>query len=119
MNRAALFCDETIDYRIPAEPDTGDIVTLRFRTAKDDVDRVDIVICGLDLRIGLKKVENRGQFDYYECKLPVGEQVLHFYFEIKKGNEVCRYNRLGVSEDMKLRRMFRIGSKVRSCTRFS
>ena len=40
MNRAALFCDETIEYRIPAEPDSGDIVTLRFRTAKDDADHI-------------------------------------------------------------------------------
>ena len=108
MNRAALFCDETIDYRIPAEPDTGDIVTLRFRTAKDDADYVCAVICGLNVKIGLKKVESRGKFDYYECKLPVGEDVLYFYFEITRGNEVCRYNRLGVSEDMSLRRMFRI-----------
>ena len=108
MNRAALFCDETIDYRIPAEPDTGDTVTLRFRTAKDDADHVRVVICGLNVRIDLKKVDSRGWFDYYECKLPVGEDILYFYFEITNGNEICRYNRLGVSDDMGLRRMFRI-----------
>lgn len=108
MNRAALFCDETMDYRIPAEPDTGDIVTLRFRTAKDDADYVCVVICGLNLRIGMKKVENRGRFDYYECKFPAGEDVLYFYFEITKRGEVCKYNRLGVSDDMELKRMFRI-----------
>ena len=108
MNRAALFCDETIDYRIPAEPDTGDTVTLRFRTAKDDADYVCVVICGQNVRIGLKKVESRGWFDYYECKLPVGEDALHFYFEITSGEDMCRYNRLGVSDDMGLRRMFTI-----------
>lgn len=108
MNRAALFCDETIDYRIPAEPDSGDIVTLRFRTAKDDADYVSVVICGLDVKIGLQKVETKGLFDYYECKLPVGEENLFFYFEITQGDEVCHYNRLGVSTDKDLRRMFRI-----------
>lgn len=108
MNRAALFCDETIDYRIPAEPDTGDIVTLKFRTAKDDADQVCVVICGSNKKIEMKKVEDRGRFDYYECKLPVEEEVLYFYFEITSGDEVCKYNRLGVSEDMGLKRMFRI-----------
>ena len=108
MNRAALFCDETIDYRIPEEPDAGDIVTLRFRTAKDDADYVCVVICGLNIKIGMKKAESRGRFDYYECKLPVGEDVLYFYYEVTKNDEVCKYNRLGVSEDMELKRMFRI-----------
>ena len=108
MNRAALFCDETIDYRIPAEPDAGEIVTLRFRTAKDDVDDVSAVICDSDKKIKLSKVESRGLFDYYECKLPVGEDVLYFYFEITKKDQICHYNRLGVSEDKALRRMFRI-----------
>lgn len=108
MNRAALFCDETIDYRIPAEPDTGDTVTLRFRTAKDDADYVCAVICGLNVKIGLIKEESRGRFDYYACKLPVGEDVLRFYFEITKDGEICRYTRLGVSDDMDLRRMFTI-----------
>ena len=46
MNRQALFTDETQDYRRPEEPDAGETVTLRFRTAKDDVDRV-FYICSL------------------------------------------------------------------------
>lgn len=108
MNRAALFCDETIEFRIPAEPDSGDIVTLRFRTAKDDVDHVYAVICGQDEKIELEKAETKGLFDYYECKVPVGEDVLYFYFEIKHGDEVRHYNRLGVSDNKSLRKMFRI-----------
>lgn len=108
MNRAALFCDETIEYRIPSEPDAGDIVTLRFRTAKDDVDHISAVICGLDTKIELEKVETKGLFDYYEGKMPIAEEVLYFYFEITHGEEVCHYNRLGVSDNKNLRRMFRI-----------
>ena len=108
MNRAALFCDETIEYRIPAEPDSGDMVTLRFRTAKDDADYVKLVICNKGIKIHLKKVETIGAFDYSECQMPVREEVIYFYFEITSGEDICCYNRLGVSEDMKLRRMFRI-----------
>ena len=71
MNRAALFCDETIEYRIPAEPDAGDIVTLRFRTAKDDVDHIYAVIYDQDQKIELEKVETKGLFDY-SCPDPCG-----------------------------------------------
>ena len=35
-----LHSDETAFYHNPLEPKTGDIVTIRFRTAKDDVDEV-------------------------------------------------------------------------------
>ncbi|MBQ6833208.1 MAG: alpha-glycosidase [Lachnospiraceae bacterium] len=108
MVRAALFCDETIDYRIPEEPDTGDVVTLRFRTAKDDADKVCLIVYEQQLKIELKKVESQGLFDFYECELPVGEAPLHYYFEISKGEDACRYNRLGVSEEMDPKRMFLI-----------
>ena len=40
INKRALFADETLDYRIPEEPEVGEWVTLRFRTKKDNVDRV-------------------------------------------------------------------------------
>ena len=35
INRRALFCDETEDYRIPPEPEEGQLVRLRFRTARN------------------------------------------------------------------------------------
>ncbi len=108
MIRGALFCDETVDYRMPAEPDAGDLVTLRFRTAKHDVDRVSVIICDPQVRIELKKEESRGRFDYYTCKVPVGDQAMRFYFEIAKGREVCHYTRVGVSEERNPRHMFLI-----------
>lgn len=40
INRAALFADENEDFRIPSEPDADQQVTLRFRTARGDVDSV-------------------------------------------------------------------------------
>ena len=36
----ALFCDETEDYRTPAEPEAGDSVVIRFRTLANNVDNV-------------------------------------------------------------------------------
>ena len=108
MEKAALFCDETVEYRCPEEPDPGDLVTLRFRTAKDNVDHVSMIIYGSGKRIELRKTESRGRFDFYETAVTVGEEALRFYFEIKKGGETCLYNRLGVTKDMQRQQMFAI-----------
>ena len=108
MEKAALFCDETVEYRCPEEPDPGDLVTLRFRTAKDNVDHVSMIIYGSGKRIELRKTEIRGRFDFYETAVTVGESALRFYFEIKKGGETCLYNRLGVTKDMQRQQMFAI-----------
>ncbi|HIT90306.1 MAG TPA: hypothetical protein IAC41_07790, partial [Candidatus Merdenecus merdavium] len=40
FNKAALFSDETKAYRVPEEPQCNETVTIRFRTAKDNVDAV-------------------------------------------------------------------------------
>lgn len=108
MERAALFCDETIDYRIPAEPDPGDLVTLRFRTAKNNVDHVYLVLYGKEEKKELRWAERRGRFDYYEITLSVGETAIRFYFQVEKGDEVCRFNRLGVTNEMDRQYMFTI-----------
>ena len=38
--REALFADENEEFRIPAEPDAGQSVVLRFRAARDNIDCV-------------------------------------------------------------------------------
>ncbi len=99
MNRAALFCDGTVDYRIPVEPDPGDSVKLRFRTAKDEVKHV-CLICGGSERKELTKTGTQGRFDYYETSLLAGEDTLDYYFEITPEEETeaaCVYDRRGVS----------------------
>lgn len=62
MNQAALFCDGTESYVIPAEPEAGSRVTLRFRTAKDDSVQVFLLTRGESL-IMEKECTERG-FDY-------------------------------------------------------
>lgn len=46
------------------EPDAGDEVTVRFRTARDNVDIV--WLCTGDKKYKMKKTETEGAFDYYE-----------------------------------------------------
>ena len=44
MNIDALFCDGTGNYVIPPEPKKNEKIRLRFRTAKDDVDQVFLLV---------------------------------------------------------------------------
>ena len=99
LNREALFCAETEDYRIPAEPDADQEVTLRFRTGREDVDRIIYRECGRDLGQEMVKAASDTYFDYYECRIKTGKEQIRYYFEIKKGSGTCIYNRLGVQEE--------------------
>ena len=108
MIKAALFCDETKEYRCPEEPDAGDEVRLRFRTAADDVERVVLVLTDENRRIELEKTASAGRFDYYETMFAVGDAPILFYFEIISGNEVCTYTRLGLSDNLERQCMFEI-----------
>ena len=45
-DKRALFADGTKDYRNPMEPNIGDRLTLRFRTAKGSAKQVRLCICG-------------------------------------------------------------------------
>ena len=108
LNRQALFSDETSNFRIPEEPDTGDRTVLRFRTAKNDADTVYYVEEEKGLQARMIKVSSDGVFDYYEYVVVVGEKPRFYYFKIKKGEEICYYNRLGVVTEQPENYMFRI-----------
>ncbi len=98
LNMQALYSDETSGYRRPAEPETGDMVTIRFRTARKDVDAVFLI--SSQLRIRMNKTRSEGFFDYYGVSIPVGEETIHYYFEIFKGEERFFYNKIGVTRDL-------------------
>ena len=53
---------------MPAEPKENEIVTIRFRTAKDNVDVV--WLCTKDTRYQMKLVERDDTFDYYAVRIP-------------------------------------------------
>ena len=99
LNREALFCAETEDYRIPAEPEENQEVALRFRTAREDADRILYRECGSELALEMVKTSCDAYFDYYECRIRTGKKQIRYYFEIKKGSGTCIYNRLGVQDE--------------------
>ena len=108
INRQALFSDETQDYRYPEEPDAGETVTLRFRTAKNDVDRVFYIEEDKNVQAEMRKVSSDGLFDYYEYRMEADSQPQRYYFQVVKGSAVCYFNRLGATMDIQSCYAFRI-----------
>lgn len=106
IDRRALFTDETSDYRMPEEPDAGDRVRLRFRTKKNGVDRVLYIKDGETDGIELKMADSDDLFDYYECVIEVGDEQQRYHFCVKKGDEICWFNRLGATESVETRYAF-------------
>ena len=96
MNKSALFCDGTSRYVNPSEPECNETITLRFRTAKNDAEKVCLVHD--EIRCEMEKAETGEVFDYYEIKRQLKGKPFRYYFEIRSGEEVCYYNRCGVSE---------------------
>lgn len=106
MNKKALFSDGTADYVRPFEPIKGDKVSIRFRTAKDDADKVTILSGAM--RIPMRKEESIGAFDYYYGEKILEEDTFYYQFEIVSGNELCYYNKCGVSDQNVYRYYFSI-----------
>lgn len=98
MNKTALFCDGTEGYVYPPEPKESELVTFRFRTAKDDVDRVGLVTSA-DTYV-MEKECTRGEFDYYTFETRLGEEPFRYCFEVQSGTEKYYYGRCGISREI-------------------
>ena len=98
MNKTALFCDGTEGYVYPTEPKESELVTFRFRTAKDDVDRVGLVTSA-DTYV-MEKECTQGEFDYYTFETRLGEEPFRYCFEVQSGTEKYYYGRCGISREI-------------------
>ena len=84
FNIRALYSDTTSNFLSPEEPDPGDKVTVRFRTAKNNVDVVLLVAGGR--RYSLRKAETERHFDYYETEIELSGGKFAYHFEIWSGS---------------------------------
>lgn len=91
FNMHALFSDGTAQYRSPSEPKANEEVVIRFRTAKENVEYVNLVVD--ETVIPMKKASTNDLFDYYEAVIQLGETDVHYYFQIVSGRITCYYNR--------------------------
>lgn len=94
--RRAVFSDGTKDYRIPPEPEAGDTVRIRLRTARGNA--FAAVLVTNEQRIQMSVVSSDALFDYYEATLTIGEENISYYFLIWSGDKYYYYNQIGVTE---------------------
>ncbi|MCI9416843.1 MAG: alpha-glycosidase [Eubacterium sp.] len=106
LQKQALFSDGTKDYRIPMEPKPNETVTIRFRTAKDNVDAV--WLCTDKNSYFMDFFESDGTYDYYSVDIMLGTEPFSYYFEIASGLLKCRYDRYGVTREIRKQYFFRI-----------
>ena len=98
FNRKALFTDTTGNYISPAEPSAYGEVTIRFRSAKNNIDRVFFV--NKNGKHLMLKSESDEYFDYYEHTEQLENEKLIYYFEIFAGAISCIFDTRGVVMDI-------------------
>lgn len=97
FNRRALFTDTTEEYVTPAEPEPFEKVTIRFRTARNNVDRVALVI--ENEKYLMSKVESDKHFDFYAYEVRLEDKKLSYHFEIQTGRQRGVYDTRGLTQE--------------------
>ena len=98
LNKRALFTDTTEDYVSPAEPAPYDRVTIRFRTARHNVDRVFLIY--KNQRYLMNRAESDGMFDYYTHELQLENEKVTYHFEVETGRLSGIYDVRGLARDV-------------------
>ncbi len=98
LNSRGLFHDATEQFCIPCEPDKNSDVTIRFRAVRNNVDRVMLVADAVSYM--MEKTDRDIMFDYYTATLHVGEEAVHYYFEVILGKTTVYYTQLGAHTDL-------------------
>lgn len=102
----SFFSDGTRDYCDPPEPDTYERVTIRFRAAAGETDRVVLLTDGS--AIPMLKKRSVGRFDYYATDIALTEQEFRYRFQIECGDQLYYYDKLGASKQDERRGEFSI-----------
>lgn len=97
FNRKALFSDTTEDYVSPSEPEPYAQVTIRFRSAINNIDRVFLIHEGR--RHPLIKERSDADFDYFSCEMQLENEEFSYYFEVDTGKLSCIYDTRGVAKE--------------------
>ena len=100
FNREAVFSDGTSDYRIPCEPEIGETVRIRLRTATKNVDNVWLMIDNIRYRMSI--VRRDQLFDYYEAEYKLIDQKIQYHFVIESYQQEYYYTSLGIMDTMNL-----------------
>lgn len=109
IKREAIFSDETKEYVNPPEPGAYDNISICIRVAKDDVDRVEILHGkNYSETTLLRKYHSDYYFDYYKLFTDISNVVFRYVFRITKDKETVYYDRVGVSDGIRVFQGFEI-----------
>ncbi len=97
FNRKALFSDTTEDYVTPAEPNPYAQVKIRFRSARNNIDRV--LLIHNTSKYPMIKESFDEYFDYYACEVEMENEEFSYYFEVQVGKISCIYDARGVAKE--------------------
>lgn len=96
LDKMALYSDTTEEYLIPCEPNPYTEVTIRFRSAKNNIDQVYFV-CKGQKELMLKAYSDE-LFDFYEIEYQLDDEKVSYHFEIKASNLTCYFDMRGVAK---------------------
>lgn len=106
FNMEAVFSDESENFVSPCEPKTHDNVIVKFRTAKDDIKNVFIVIDGLDQKMEI--IETDDTFNFWGYTIEKIDKTYFYYFKLIHDDKVYFYNKNGLFEYVDIHYNFRV-----------
>lgn len=99
LDKDILYSDCTENFVTPCEPGVGEKVSIRFRTAKSNVDLVILCINGEEHPLNL--LVSGSNFDIYEIEYQLTDKQIRYCFKVVSGFEGCYYDRAGVCDDIR------------------
>ena len=97
MNTEAFFSDTSENYCIPAEPDPGQAVRVRFRASKEEHLNVEFVSADSGEAISMYIAGADRYFRYYEIQFEVGDEPVLWYFRISDRTSEYFYDASGLT----------------------
>lgn len=85
---SSVFSDGSPDFRIPAEPEPGDRVTIRIRIGKGHSAKVFLYIHGSSLCVEMRLTASDALFEYHSAELACFEAPVAYSFIIESNS--CR-----------------------------
>jgi alpha-glucosidase len=94
IDRRALFSDITEEYVTPVEPQCNTRVSLRFRTARNNADRVCLMVSshGEIEHYEMYKVRDDRCFNYYQADVMLDTEKIQYYFEVHLDGKTVYYS---------------------------
>lgn len=106
FKRKAVFSDTTSNYISPEEPNPYGEVTISIRTARNNVDSVELVSPVETYHMEI--TESDEYYDYHSCKVYLNDTEFNYFFVLTIGKLRCIYDTTGVQKGLESEHPFSI-----------